>query len=107
MSTATAADHDTGTDDADDEQEMTVEITVTEEVTYTFTSTFHLTAEEAAEADGLSDGELAAWLEENEELWLDDLDPTGAGGYLDINERSVDAATRVSPETTTATETEH
>lgn len=48
MSTATAAGHDTGTDDADDEHVMTVEITVTEEVTYTFTSTFHLTAEEAA-----------------------------------------------------------
>lgn len=105
-STATTAPPDTGTGGTeDDEHKMTVELTVTEEVTYTFTTTFNLTAEEAAEAAGLTDAELAEWLAEHEEMWIDDLDPTGAGSYLSVNERSVDEATRLSP--ADPTETEH
>ncbi|WP_327242234.1 hypothetical protein [Streptomyces sp. NBC_01320] len=36
--------------------------------------------------------ELHEYLADNEEPWLDSLDPSGASGYLSIDERSLDTA---------------
>lgn len=82
----------------DTEHELRVRLTVTEEVTYDFTATLILDAADAAHAVTLTDRELAAWLEENDEHWIDHLDPTGGTCSLDINERSVDEAELLGPE---------
>ncbi|MGQ4354877.1 hypothetical protein [Streptomyces drozdowiczii] len=62
---------------------VTVELTVTEDVTYGFNSDVEVPADIAADPDELHD-----FLSENEELWLDDLDPVG--GTLYINERHLE-----------------
>lgn len=101
MTTATTepdtapADHDTET-----EHEVRIRLTVTEEVTYDFTVTLYLAAEDAVHLATLTDGELATWMDENDEHWIDDLDPTGDTCSLDINERSVDEAELLGPEDT-------
>ncbi|MGW2304473.1 hypothetical protein [Streptomyces sp. NPDC001809] len=66
------------------DQEVTVclALTVTEEVTYEFTSEVRLPAYIANNPSALH-----GYLAENEELWLDDLDPVGG---VTINERSLD-----------------
>ncbi|MFI0743423.1 hypothetical protein ACH4PU_35945 [Streptomyces sp. NPDC021100] len=74
----------------DDEPEVsvTVELTVTEEVEYVFTTRVEVPASIAADDEALRDH-----LAEDEELWLDGLDPSGGKGiYLSVNERSLDAA---------------
>ncbi|MFD9084811.1 hypothetical protein [Streptomyces erythrochromogenes] len=66
------------------DQEVTVclALTVTEEVTYEFTSEVRLPAYIANNPSALH-----GYLAENEELWLDDLDPVSG---VTINERSLD-----------------
>ncbi|MEU2717963.1 hypothetical protein [Streptomyces sp. NPDC007205] len=63
----------------------TVELTVTEMVTYEFQSEVEIPAEVVNDED-----ELLRYLNENEELWLDDLDPTGKSSALYITERTLD-----------------
>ncbi|MFF2411477.1 hypothetical protein [Streptomyces sp. NPDC058092] len=41
----------------------------------------------AGDADALHE-----YLADNEELWLDSLDPSGANSYLSVNERGLDTA---------------
>ncbi|MFJ2060388.1 hypothetical protein ACIOMM_31250 [Streptomyces sp. NPDC087908] len=68
------------------DQEVTVHLalTVTEHVTYEFTSEVQLPAYIANNPSALH-----SYLAENEELWLDDLDPVSG---VTINERSLDDA---------------
>lgn len=99
MTTTTAPDAaPAAEDDTDTEHELKVRLTVTEEVTYDFTATLILDADDAAHVAKLTASELATWLEENDEHWIDHLDPTGGTSSLDINERSVDEAELLSPE---------
>lgn len=78
-------------DDDEPEVSVTVELTVTEEVEYTFTTQVEVPASVAADAEALHE-----YLAEDEDLWLDDLDPSGGKGtYLCINERSLDAVSVV------------
>ncbi|WP_346161731.1 hypothetical protein [Streptomyces mordarskii] len=73
-----------------DETTVTVELTVTEEVTYEFN------VEVAVPSHTLDDPEaLRDYLDDNEDLWLDELDPTGKNACLCINERSLDNASVV------------
>lgn len=76
---------DTTPDAAEETVTVTVELTVTEDVTYEFSSEVEIPAGIAADPDALHEH-----LSENEELWLDDLDPVGAALY--INERHLDQA---------------
>ncbi|GAA3372311.1 hypothetical protein GCM10017744_103320 [Streptomyces antimycoticus] len=77
-----SADTDSG---VQGEITVTVELTVTEEVTYEFN------AEVAVPTHALGDPEaLRDYLDDNEDLWLDELDPTGKNACLCINERSLD-----------------
>ncbi|MEU5109610.1 hypothetical protein AB0H07_46505 [Streptomyces sp. NPDC021354] len=69
---------------------VTVSLTVTEQVTYEFEADLEVPAAAVDDADALHD-----YLADNEDLWLDHLDPTGSNGYLCINERSLDAASVV------------
>ncbi|WP_330481345.1 hypothetical protein [Streptomyces sp. NBC_00724] len=78
------ADH-TGEDD--EEATVTVSLTVTEQVTYEFETEVQIPAGVAGDADALHE-----YLADNEDLWLDSLDPSGASGYLSVNERSLDTA---------------
>ncbi|MEU5825639.1 hypothetical protein [Streptomyces sp. NPDC047803] len=64
---------------------VSVELTVTEAVTYEFSSDVAVPAAIAADPDELHD-----YLSENEELWLDDLDPVG--GCVTVNERYLQQA---------------
>ncbi|WP_331732003.1 hypothetical protein OG592_40990 (plasmid) [Streptomyces avidinii] len=57
-------------------------LTVTEEVTYEFTAEVELPAYIAANPNALHD-----YLTENEDIWLDHLDPLSG---ITINERSLD-----------------
>ncbi|MGX1025555.1 hypothetical protein [Streptomyces sp. SAI-097] len=66
---------------------VTVELTVTETVTYDFQSEVELPADVVDD-----ENELHSYLDEREELWLDDLDPTGKNGALCITERTLDEA---------------
>lgn len=66
---------------------VTVELKVTETVAYQFKSEVELPADVIDDED-----ELHSYLNENEELWLDDLDPTGGTGTLYITERTLDEA---------------
>lgn len=70
-----------------DEQEVTVSVglTVTEQVTYEFTAEVEIPAYLAR-----NPGALHAYLAENEEAWLDQLDPVGGCAW--VNERSLDEA---------------
>ncbi|MFE5795788.1 hypothetical protein ACFQ8C_24885 [Streptomyces sp. NPDC056503] len=72
-------------EDREREVTVSVDLTVTEEVTYEFTAEVQLPAHLAH-----NPGALRAYLADNEELWLDDLDPLGA--TLSVNERSLDEA---------------
>jgi hypothetical protein len=73
---------------------VTVKLTVTETVTYEFQSEVELPANLLGD-----ENELQSYLDENEELWLDDLDPTGKNSALYITERTLDEA-RVAETTT-------
>jgi hypothetical protein len=66
---------------------VTVALTVTETVTYDFHSEVELPADVVDD-----ENELHSYLDEREELWLDDLDPTGKTGALCITERTLDEA---------------
>lgn len=66
---------------------VTVALTVTETVTYDFQSEVELPADVVDD-----ENELHSYLDEREELWLDDLDPTGKNGALCITERTLDEA---------------
>ncbi|MFE6714032.1 hypothetical protein [Streptomyces sp. NPDC057695] len=66
----------------DQEVSVCLALTVTEEVTYEFTSEVRLPAYIANNPSALH-----GYLAENEELWLDDLDPVSG---VTINERSLD-----------------
>ncbi|MEW1893818.1 hypothetical protein [Streptomyces sp. NPDC085659] len=83
--TRTPAPCDTAPDATAETVTVTVELTVTEDVTYEFRSEIDIPAGIAADPDELHD-----YLSQNEELWLDDLDPVGAALY--INERHLDQA---------------
>ncbi|WP_331757012.1 hypothetical protein OH782_41310 (plasmid) [Streptomyces sp. NBC_01544] len=69
----------------DEEVTVTVSLAVTEQVTYEFETEVQIPAGVAGDADALHE-----YLADNEELWLDSLDPSGANGYLNVNERSLD-----------------
>ncbi|WP_328898552.1 hypothetical protein OHR86_00030 [Streptomyces sp. NBC_00441] len=86
--TPTPAPSDTALEAAEETVTVTVELTVTEDVTYEFRSEVEVPAEIATDPDELHD-----YLTENEELWLDDLNPVG--GVLYINERHLDQAALV------------
>ncbi|WJV51717.1 hypothetical protein [Streptomyces flavofungini] len=79
-----AADPDDTEDDGPDVT-VVVELTVTETVSYEFRSEVEVPACVAADQHELHD-----YLADNEDLWLDDLDPTGRTSDLCINERSLD-----------------
>jgi hypothetical protein len=66
---------------------VTVDLTVTETVRYEFQSEVELPAAVVDDED-----ELHGYLDENEELWLDDLDPAGRNSGLYITERTLDKA---------------
>lgn len=77
----------TGDPDDSPATTVTVALTVTETVTYDFPS------EVEVPADVVDDeAELHSYLDEHEEQWLDDLDPTGKNGALYITERTLDEA---------------
>ncbi|MFE3121852.1 hypothetical protein ACFXHD_00335 [Streptomyces hydrogenans] len=71
----------------EEEVTVTVALTVTEEVTYEFTSEVQIPSRL------VRNGGIRAYLADHEDLWLDDLDPTG--GVLSINERNLDEASVV------------
>ncbi|WP_351234272.1 hypothetical protein [Streptomyces sp. NPDC002133] len=73
-----------------DEVTVTVLLTVTEQVTYEFEAELKLPARTVDDPEALRD-----YLDLNEEVWLDHLDPTGASGCLSVNERSLDEASVV------------
>ncbi|NUK53367.1 hypothetical protein HRW14_24455 [Streptomyces lunaelactis] len=77
-------------DDEGEEVTVTVSLTVTEQVTYEFEAEMEIPAGVAGDAD-----ELHEYLADNEDLWLDSLDPLGANGSLSVNERSLDDASVV------------
>ncbi|MFD5728415.1 hypothetical protein ACFWMT_20295 [Streptomyces sp. NPDC058368] len=81
----TPAPFDTTPEAAEETVTVTVELTVTEAVTYEFRSQVEIPADVAADPDELHD-----YLTQNEELWLDDLDPVGP--TVTINERHLDQA---------------
>ncbi|MFI1177815.1 hypothetical protein [Streptomyces melanogenes] len=73
-----------GTEGEDDpDVTVTVDLTVTETVLYEFRSEVEVPASVAAD-----EHELHEYLDENESLWLDDLDPTGKNSA--ITERTLD-----------------
>ncbi|MEV0493397.1 hypothetical protein [Streptomyces atratus] len=75
------------TGEDDEEVTVTVSLAVTEQVTYEFETEVQIPAGVAGDADALHE-----YLADDEELWLDSLDPSGANGYLSVNERSLDTA---------------
>lgn len=89
---------DVGEDEGRDVH-VAVTLTVTEEVTYGFPVNVEVPASIATDHGALHD-----YLACNEDLWLDDLDPTGANSCLYINERSLDGVSMTSPPKATARE---
>lgn len=75
-------------DQDDEEVTVTVALTVTEEVTYEFEAELELPARAVADPETLRD-----YLAENEEVWLDHLNPLTHCASVD--ERSLDTATLV------------
>ncbi|MDT0318522.1 hypothetical protein [Streptomyces millisiae] len=73
--------------DEDDLKAVAVELTVTETVNYTFPVTVEIPG-----AIAESPEDLAGYLEDHEDQWLDELPIDGSVGYLTITERSVDEA---------------
>ncbi|GAA3378612.1 hypothetical protein GCM10020367_58820 [Streptomyces sannanensis] len=69
---------------------VTISLTVTEEATYEFTADAEVPAGVAVDAGALRDH-----LADNEEFWLDQLDPSGGSGSVCVNERSLDGASVV------------
>ncbi|MEV5204382.1 hypothetical protein [Streptomyces sp. NPDC053720] len=72
---------------ADDDKlvETTVALSVTETVTYEFEVETEVPAYAIGDADALHE-----YLTDNEELWVEHVDPLGANGYLCVVERSLD-----------------
>ncbi|MEU9064975.1 hypothetical protein AB0D13_40645 [Streptomyces sp. NPDC048430] len=70
-------------EEEDHEVTVTVELTVTEEVTYCFAAEVEVPSRAAADREALHE-----YLGENEEVWLDDLNPLT--DCVSVNERSLD-----------------
>ncbi|MFI6689025.1 hypothetical protein [Streptomyces sp. NPDC050485] len=83
---------DSDAEDDGPDTDVTVELTVTEVVEYNFPVGMTVPARIAADPEMLHEH-----LAENEELWLDDLDVTGAGGKtcISVHERTLDQASLV------------
>ncbi|BBG20743.1 hypothetical protein RVR_P1129 (plasmid) [Actinacidiphila reveromycinica] len=76
---------------SEDEPRVTVavQLDVTETVSYGFRAEVTIPASVAADP-----AELHDHMAQDEELWLDSLDPTGAmGGSIDVLERAIDSVT--------------
>jgi hypothetical protein len=77
-----------GTDQDDEDATVSVALTVTEEVTYEFEAELELPARAVADPETLRD-----YLAENEEVWLDHLNPLTH--CVSVDERSLDNAALV------------
>ncbi|MBT2439751.1 hypothetical protein J7E93_06370 [Streptomyces sp. ISL-36] len=82
------AEQDADEDTEDEEVTVTVALTVTEEVTYAFEAELELLASAVADPEALRD-----YLAENEDVWLDHLDPLTH--CISVDERSLDDASLV------------
>jgi hypothetical protein len=70
------------------EVRVLLDLEVTEHVVHGFSCALDLPADEAAHLVAAAQDERSCWANDNEEAWLDELPIAGAGGVVEVTERT-------------------